>query len=97
MAYYMAYGRGGVAVTLDSSKLPKMGWYIKDLQYTKFDTFGEAEQAALAHLDTIVPEGVQKPDMIVLDQMVFKSSLVKTYIAKKEEAKDENRSGERPE
>lgn len=89
MAYYMAYGSGGVAVTLDSTKLPKMGWFIKDLQYATFGTFREAEQAALAHLDAIVPEGVQKPNMIVLDQMVFKSSLIKTCIAKQED-EDEN-------
>ena len=58
---------------------------IKDLQYTKFDTFREAEEAALAHLREIVPEGVAIPNMIVLEQMVFKSSLVKTCIARREE------------
>ena len=83
MAYYMAYGKNGVVVTKDSHKLPKMGWYMKDIQHAEYGTFEAAERAALTHLNKIVPEGVPKPDMIVLDQMIFKSSLVKTYIAKK--------------
>lgn len=85
MKYYMAYGKNGVVVTKDSHKLSKMGWYMKDIQHAEYDTFSEAERAALAHLNEIVSEGVPKPDMIVLDQMIFKSSLVKTYIAKKTE------------
>lgn len=85
MAYYMAFGVNGCGITGDSTKLPKLGWYIKDLQYTKFDTFREAEEAALAHLREIVPEGVAIPNMIVLEQMVFKSSLMKTCIARREE------------
>ncbi len=85
MKYYMAYGKSGVVVTRDAYKLPKMGWYMKDIQHDEYGTFEDAERAALAHLNEIVPEGVPKPDMIVLDQMVFKSSLVKTYIAKKTE------------
>ena len=89
MAYYMAYGKNGVVVTKDSHKLSKMGWYMKDIQHAEYGTFEDAERAALAHLNKIVPEGVPKPDMIVLDQMVFKSSLVKTYIAKKTEKEAE--------
>ena len=83
--YIVAWGNGGVGITEHGEKLSKMGWYIKDLQYTKFDTFREAEEAALAHLREIVPEGVAIPNMIVLEQMVFKSSLVKTCIARREE------------
>lgn len=89
MAYYMAYGKNGVVVTKDSHKLSKMGWYMKDIQHAEYDTFSEAERAALAHLNEIVSEGVPKPDMIVLDQMVFKSSLVKTCIARRNEEDDD--------
>lgn len=89
MKYYMAYGKNGVVVTKDSHKLPKMGWYMKDIQHAEYGAFEDAERAALAHLDEIVPEGVPKPDMIVLDQMVFKSSLVKTCIARRNEEDDD--------
>lgn len=75
MFYYLTKGLNGVIIQEYYAKALKCQNYIKKSTIKKFDSFEDAEQAALDHLAAILPYYIPLPAHIELNDMITKNKL----------------------
>ena len=75
MAFYLVKGLNGVIIQEYYAKALKCQNYIKKSTIKKFNSFEDAEQAALDHLAVIVPYYIPLPAHIELNDMITKNKL----------------------
>lgn len=85
MAYYMAFGSNGVIVVNSWGRVLNTRKYLIGNNNRKYDTYREAEKAALEHLRDIAPEYLSLPDHIVLNRMLTLNQLNEMYLKKEGE------------
>ena len=78
MAFYLVKGLNGVIIQEYYAKALKCQNYIKKSTIKKFDSFEDAEQAALDHLAVIVPYYIPIPEHIEVNEMVTRAKLDRT-------------------
>lgn len=82
MAYYMAHGDNGVIVVNSWKQVLRTRKYLIGNNNKKFETYRDAEEAALEHLRDITPEYLPLPDHLILNKMVTVNQLNETYLEK---------------
>lgn len=82
MAYYMAFGSNGVIVVNSWGRVLNTRKYLIGNNNRKYDTYREAEMAALEHLRDIAPEYLTIPGHLVLNRMVTVNQLNEEYLRK---------------
>lgn len=75
MAFYLVKGINGIIIQEYYAKALKCQNYIKKSTIKRFDSFEDAEQAALDHLAAIVPYYIPIPEHIEVNEMVTKAKL----------------------
>lgn len=76
MKFYVVKGTNGVIIIQGIyAKAVKCQNYIKKSTIKMFDSFEDAEQAALDHLATIFPYYIPIPNHIELNDMITKNKL----------------------
>ena len=75
MKFYVVKGLNGVIIQEYYAKALKCQNYIKKSTIKKFDSFEDAEQAALDHLAVIVPYYIPIPEHIEVNEMVTRAKL----------------------
>ena len=78
MKFYVVKGLNGVIIQEYYAKALKCQNYIKKSTIKKFDSFEDAEQAALDHLAVIVPYYIPIPEHIEVNEMVTRAKLDRT-------------------
>ncbi len=84
MAYYMAHGDNGVIVVNSWSLVLRTRKYLRGCNNKKFETYREAETAALEHLQDIAPDYLPLPEHLVLNKMVTVNQLNEEFLKKEE-------------
>ena len=82
MAYYMAHGENGVIVVNSWKQVLKTRKYLIGNNNKKYETYREAETAALNHLRDIAPDYLPLPEHLVLNKMVTINQLNEEYLKK---------------
>ena len=78
MFYYLTKGLNGVIIQEYYAKALECQNYIKKSTIKKFNSFEDAEQAALDHLAVIVPYYIPIPEHIEVNEMVTRAKLDRT-------------------
>lgn len=79
MKFYVVKGTNGVIIIQGIyAKAVKCQNYIKKSTIKMFDSFEDAEQAALDHLAVIVPYYIPIPEHIEVNEMVTRAKLDRT-------------------
>lgn len=75
MTYYLVRGCNGVIIQEIYGKAVNCQKYIHKSNIKKFQCFGEAEQAALEHLEEIVPYYIPIPTHIEVNELITRARL----------------------
>ena len=75
MTYYLVRGCNGVIIQEIYGKAVNCQKYIHKSNIKKFQCFEEAEQAALEHLEGIVPYYIPIPERIEVNELVTRARL----------------------
>lgn len=82
MSYYLVSGDNGIIIHQYYNKAFVCRNCFRRNKIKKYDTFEEAEDAALDHLSDILPYYIPVPERVKLDEMLTVSKLVREYAAK---------------
>ncbi len=76
MKRYLVRGDNGVIIHKDYASAIRCLYCFKRGIIKRYDSFAEAEEAALEHLSEIVPYYVRIPNRLKMDQMVTVTKLL---------------------
>lgn len=76
--YYLVTGSNGVIIKETYLQAYHCRMYLRQNRIKKYQSFEEAETAALEHLQNITPYYIPIPDSVQLNQMITVSGLRKT-------------------
>lgn len=79
---YLTYGSNGCIIHDAYSRARACQYCFRKSSIKKYDTFEEAEAAALEHLGKVLPYYVPVPDRVKYNEMLTVSKLVREYDAK---------------
>lgn len=79
---YLTYGSNGCIIHQFFSRARACQYCFRKSNIKRFDTFEEAEAAALEHLGEVLPYYVPLPERVKYNEMMTVSKLVREFEAK---------------
>ena len=80
--FYLVKGFNAVAVAQSWNQAQKLQKYFRGVNFKGYDTYGEANEAGLAHLAKITPSYIQLPEFLILGKVVSVTGLNKEFMAR---------------